>query len=315
MRYHYSSYDEGVFDEYLFEKNLQGDVVAVYDINGMKLVSYTYDAWGNFETTYHNGGASTTATNNPFRYRGYYYDSDLGWYYLNTRYYSPELGRFISADAADVITLTPYALTDKNLYAYCDNNPIMRKDDGGEFWGAITGAIVGAVFGGIKALSEENDFWAGVGIGALAGAVSGLAVDLAVATGGAAGVVIAMAGGFVSSFGEDLANNAVNNKKNNLEEMFSNATFSAATNFLSFGMGLEDGIKTGAKTLKQVFQYSGENFVKGSIASSVGRVPKSLGSKISNFAKNAVSELTGSFIFDSTMDWVSKILSRCFGGT
>ena len=49
MRYHYSSYDEGVFDEYLFEKNLQGDVVAVYDINGAKLVSYTYDAWCNFE--------------------------------------------------------------------------------------------------------------------------------------------------------------------------------------------------------------------------------------------------------------------------
>ena len=139
-------------------------------------------------------------------------------------------------------------------------------------------------------------------------------MDLAVATGGIGGVAIAMAGGFVSSLREDLANNAVNNKENDWEEMISSATFSAATNLLSFGMGLEDGIKTGAKTLKQVFQYAGENFVKGSIASSVGRVPKSLGSKISNFTKNAISELTSSFIFDSTMSLVDEILSRCLGG-
>ena len=73
--------------------------VSVYNISGAKLVEYTYDAWGNATIVHYNGGASTGATKNPFRYRGYYYDSDLGLYYLNTRYYDSVTGRFISADA------------------------------------------------------------------------------------------------------------------------------------------------------------------------------------------------------------------------
>ena len=83
MQHKKPSYPEGVFDSYWFEKNLQGDIVAVYDDLGDKLVSYTYDAWGNCTVAYHNGGASTIVANNPFRYRGYYYDTETGFYYLN----------------------------------------------------------------------------------------------------------------------------------------------------------------------------------------------------------------------------------------
>ena len=86
MQYRNTSYAEGVFDTYWFEKNLQGDIVAVYNQAGTKLIAYTYDAWGNASITYSNGGASTTATYNPFRYRGYYFDSESGFYYLNSRY-------------------------------------------------------------------------------------------------------------------------------------------------------------------------------------------------------------------------------------
>ena len=96
-----------------------------YDINGTKFVSYTYDAWGNFTTTYHNGGASTTAVNNPFRYRGYYYDSETGLYYLNSRYYDPIAGRFISADS---YVSTGQGLIGYNMYAYCNNNPVNMVD-------------------------------------------------------------------------------------------------------------------------------------------------------------------------------------------
>jgi hypothetical protein len=78
MQYHASTYAQNVWDTYWFEKNLQGDIVAVYNTSGTKLVSYIYDAWGNTTVTYSNGGASTTAVKNPFTYRGYYYDSDLG---------------------------------------------------------------------------------------------------------------------------------------------------------------------------------------------------------------------------------------------
>ena len=90
-------------------------------------------------------GAGTGAQFNPFRYRGYYYDSDLGFYYLNSRYYDANTGRFINVDDHSVITATPDALTDKNLYAYCDNNPVMRADNGGEFWHILVGAAVGAI--------------------------------------------------------------------------------------------------------------------------------------------------------------------------
>ena len=100
MKWRYSDYAEDEYDTYWFEKNLQGDVVAVYNNSGVKLASYVYDAWGNCTTTYHNGGEDDwIVPTNPFRYRGYYYDLETGFYYLNSRYYDPTTGRFINADA------------------------------------------------------------------------------------------------------------------------------------------------------------------------------------------------------------------------
>ena len=123
------------FDVYYYEKNLQGDVIAVRDVTGAVRYSYYYNAWGELVYAYaHNGAENTTARYNTIFYRGYYFDSDLYLYYLTTRYYDPYIGRFISADDVNVITASPMALTDKNLYAYCDNNPVMRVDYGGEFW-------------------------------------------------------------------------------------------------------------------------------------------------------------------------------------
>ena len=93
---------------YWYEKNLQGDIVAIYNNAGTKLASYTYDAWGSHVVNYTNGGGSITAiANNPFRYRSYYYDIDLGLYYLGSRYYDPAICRFINMDAIGVISATP----------------------------------------------------------------------------------------------------------------------------------------------------------------------------------------------------------------
>ena len=83
---------------YVFVKNIQGDVIGIYDEEGTCLVTYTYDAWGNVTVSYSNGGASTAARYNPFRYRGYYYDTETGFYYVSSRYYDPEVGRWINAD-------------------------------------------------------------------------------------------------------------------------------------------------------------------------------------------------------------------------
>ena len=84
---------------------------------------------------------------NPFRYRSYYYDEETGFYYVGSRYYDSVVGRFISPDAIVVLLATPMALTDKNLFSYCDNNPIIRVDTDGYFWHMVVGAISGAITG------------------------------------------------------------------------------------------------------------------------------------------------------------------------
>ena len=163
MQYRNTSYAEGTFDTYWFEKNLQGDVVAVYNQAGTKLIAYTYDAWGNSSVSYYNSGASTTATYNPFRYRGYYFDSESGFYYLNSRYYDPAIGRFITADKLATVKATAFSVTDKNLYAYCDNNPVTRTDDGGAFWDSFFDAV-SLCFSVAEVVANPSDPWAWAGL-------------------------------------------------------------------------------------------------------------------------------------------------------
>ena len=162
FRYRTSSYGTYTWDTFFYEKNVQGDITAVYASTGVKKISYTYDAWGNAVTTYYNG-ASATNLANPFTYRGYYYDTDLGLYYLNSRYYDSNTGRFISPDLPDVVTATTHALTDKNLYAYCDNNPVMRIDGDGYFWDIIWDVFsLGVSVADV--CSNPDDVWAWVGL-------------------------------------------------------------------------------------------------------------------------------------------------------
>ena len=132
MMYRTTNYAVGDFDVFWYEKNLQGDIVAVYNETGTKVAAYTYiDAWGNHSVSYTNGGNSTGAIYNPFRYRGYYYDADLGMYYLQSRYYDSKICRFINADG---YASTGQGLTGNNMFAYCGNNPVNRVDPTGEIW-------------------------------------------------------------------------------------------------------------------------------------------------------------------------------------
>jgi len=147
-KYRENSYSASTWDTFWYEKNLQGDVIAIYNNSGTKLASYRYDAWGSTYLSYYNGGASTKATVNPFRYRGYYYDRETCLYYLGSRYYDSQVGRFISADEAGYLGANG-DLNSYNLYAYCSNNPVMYSDPSGHFVISISALVVGIVAGAV----------------------------------------------------------------------------------------------------------------------------------------------------------------------
>ena len=105
--------------------NLQGDVVQIRQ-GTTPVVNYTYDAWGKL-LTISGDLASTLGTHNPLRYRGYVYDTETGLYYVSSRYYDPEIGRWINADDTAYLGADGTPLS-YNLFAYCVNNPVNRTD-------------------------------------------------------------------------------------------------------------------------------------------------------------------------------------------
>lgn len=120
---------------YYYQKNLQEDIIGIYNNNYELIAKYQYDAWGKLLKITNASGEEITDTNhiayiNPYRYRSYYYDSETKLYYLNSRYYNPEWGRFINADG---IIGTDDTNTGYNLYAYVLNRPIDMKDSSGQF--------------------------------------------------------------------------------------------------------------------------------------------------------------------------------------
>jgi len=114
---------------YWYRKNVQGDVTHIFDEGGELVARYEYDAWGKHRVE--NYTCEEIGEMNPFRYRGYYYDVETGLYYLNTRYYDPEVGRFINMDRIDILDITRNMINGLNLYAYCGNNPVMFSDPTG----------------------------------------------------------------------------------------------------------------------------------------------------------------------------------------
>ena len=104
-------------------------ITGLVDANGGAVVNYKYDSWGKL-ISITGSMADTPGKDNPYRYKGYYYDDETGMYYLKSRYYQPEICRFISADDEDVLIDTHANLSNKNLYLYCDNNPIIKVDEG-----------------------------------------------------------------------------------------------------------------------------------------------------------------------------------------
>ncbi len=136
---------------YYYLKNMQGDVVGILDSTGTQVVAYSYDAWGT-PLSVTGTLADTLGQLNPFRYGSYYYDTETGLYYLNSRYYDAETGRFLNADG---YVSTGYELTSCNMFAYCMNNPVVMVDTTGNFpWLVIavigTCVVIGGVLGAMS---------------------------------------------------------------------------------------------------------------------------------------------------------------------
>ena len=137
-----------------YEKNLQGDVTGLLDARGAEIASYTYDAWGNVitdtEKSFCYEGYEVPFELNHVLYRGYYYDgsytdteSDTNLYYLQSRYYDAEVGRFINADSICNLGISG-TVFGFNLYSYCDSNPVVYQDKTGE---ALINVVFAVIFG------------------------------------------------------------------------------------------------------------------------------------------------------------------------
>ena len=167
---------------YYYVLNAQGDVIALLNSAGSLVASYNYGAWGNYSVHGADGKKTTDATFighiNPLRYRGYYYDAETGFYYLQSRYYDPAICRFINADT--FATTDANGFLSANMFAYCENNPIMRVDADGEIWNVIAGAVIGAgleVLGQLMTGTKFADInWGSVAMEGALGAVSSLGI-------------------------------------------------------------------------------------------------------------------------------------------
>ncbi len=172
-----------------------GKFNVLLDSSGNVVVRYVYDAWGNHAVLGTDGNDISDANHigilNPFRYRGYFYDEETGLYYLKTRYYDPETGRFITIDGIEY--LDPETINGLNLYAYCGNNPVMNIDSNGNIFITFllvsigVGLLFGGVVSGVTAYNNGErgkDLFASI----VGGAILGGAMGAIMAIGGAAGL-------------------------------------------------------------------------------------------------------------------------------
>ena len=258
--------------KYLYRKNLLGDVTEIYNESGEIVGKYNYSAYGECETEVDTNGI---ATKNPIRYRGYYYDEGIGLYYLKSRYYDPEVGRFITID--DISYIDPETINGLNLYAYCGNNPVMNVDPNGTFfWFFFAAILIGAVIGGtLNGISAYNAGQRGWGLfGAIAGgAVMGGAMGGILALGGAVGVASAglMSFGMTAStaFGVSLG-------------------IGAAAGMVSYS--LENGLRTDREwSVGGMFKAGFAGALKGGATFWIG----SLGGKTGAFDKLALKGMLG----------------------
>jgi len=199
--------------KYFYVRDYLQNILGIVDQNGKLVVKYKYDAYGNSKGIEDTSGCSL-GTRNPFRYKGYYYDDDTGMYYCKSRFYVPKWRRWLNSDSINY--LEPQNISCLNLFAYCNNNPVMYVDPTGDFaisiLALLIGAGVGALIGaGSSVISQGiTNGWNNINgwqvlLDGTIGAISGLLSTSGIGTVGAA--LLSGGLGFAGSVGGDLISN------------------------------------------------------------------------------------------------------------
>ncbi|MDC7242808.1 MAG: hypothetical protein PQJ44_02330 [Sphaerochaetaceae bacterium] len=248
------NYDSDITDqnsgsEYFYIRNQMGDITHIATSDGTVVVHYVYDAYGNIVDIDSESGYSTLAEINPYRYRGYRHDSSTNWYYLNSRYYDPEVGRFINADKV-LGQLTNYKST--NMYSYSSNNPVNYTDEDGDFWHLLGGFVVGAAIGATAKIVSNiisGEKWSdGVATAAIVGGVTGL-----MTAAGAGSLAIGLVAGIGTATGNQIEDCVFKGEEFDLKEY----VFDAVVTGVLAGVGSSYGsnkIGASAKQIKNWFK-------------------------------------------------------------
>ena len=261
---------------YYYVLNAQGDVIALLNANGALVASYNYGAWGNYSVHGADGKKTTDPTFighiNPLRYRGYYYDRETRLYYLQSRYYDFAICRFINADT--FATTDANGFLSANMFAYCENNPVMRTDpDGSSPLSLVINTLVGAGVAAASAAINANiagspistgDLIKAAAVGAVSGFLSSLnpvakVVTAAAAVSGAVTFVGSMLTG--SSVGEAALSAAVAATSTYVSSKLGASAFGAATGkSVDVGKGIigfytsasMEGLASGGRATRQI---------------------------------------------------------------
>ena len=201
---------------------------------------------------------------------------ETGFYYLQSRYYDPSIGRFINADAAEVVTLSTAHLDDTNLFAYCRNSPVSHGDDDGNFINTVVGAFVGGLVAAVTTDRSDPNYVEKVFLGAFTGAISGLAVDIAIASAGTAvPLIIAACGGALSAGTNTAVTQKMDTGTIDWGIVAVDATIGAGLNLLAYGASIPQNRSTSGGTyVTRIIQNSNNAMQAGAVktvSSSVGR--------------------------------------------
>ncbi|HAY72528.1 MAG TPA: hypothetical protein DCY31_01515 [Ruminococcaceae bacterium] len=284
----------GTVNDYYFVCNWRGDVIQIYNASGVLVATYDYDAWGRVSENSTDKDTQNIAEINPIRYRGYYYDSETGMYYVNSRYYDPAVKRFVNSDDELLSVTSTQTVTNKNFFAYCDNNPVTRTDSEGEVWHIIIGAVIGGISSAASAVitgKAEKDLKLSQ---VLVSATFGAATGALCAAFPAAGVAISASSAAIESVTTDL----IFNRDSSLGEIVIGAAVSAGLGALS---GCAEGgsalyKKTGS-VLKQITKVT-----KGNHPVVKKTARKTIKSFVKKSLRTAIKETVNN-VFHSVISW------------